>query len=81
MLWRFDWRLFGSNPLILILKVLLINPCDDLNTQLGVFLDHKEEDFEEFFQRYENIRLDFEDIEEVFDLVHHTVSGNPIIQR
>ena len=50
------------------------NPCEELHTQLGVFIDHKEEDLDEFFQRYESIRVEFEDVEEVFDLVHHTVS-------
>ena len=54
--------------------MLVENPCEELETQLKVFLDHKEEDYEEFAARFDNIRLDLEDIDEVFQIVKHTVT-------
>ena len=74
-----DFRLHLRNEfmrigLLDVLEVLVENPCEELETQLKVFLDHKEEDYEEFASRFDNIRLDLEDIDEVFQIVKHTVT-------
>lgn len=45
----------------------------ELSIQLKVFQDHKEEDFDEFSQRYDNVRLEFDDPVECFELIKQTV--------
>ncbi|XP_023218674.1 protein diaphanous homolog 1-like isoform X2 [Centruroides sculpturatus] len=45
----------------------------ELSIQLKVFQDHKEEDFDEFSQRYDNVRLEFDDPIECFELIKQTV--------
>jgi len=74
-----DFRLHLRNEfmrigLLDVLEILVENPCEELETQLKVFLDHKEEDFEEFAARFDNIRFDLDDIGEVFDIVKQTVA-------
>ena len=39
-----------------------------------MFQDQKEEDFDEFAQRFDNIRVDFDDVGEIFELLSHTVA-------
>lgn len=39
-----------------------------------MFQDQKEEDFDEFAQRFDNIRVDFDDVGEIFELLNHTVA-------
>lgn len=41
--------------------------------QLKVFIDHKEEDYYEFIQRFDNVRLDIDDINECFEGVKNIV--------
>ncbi|XP_070554558.1 protein diaphanous homolog 2-like [Ptychodera flava] len=53
------------------------NPPDDLNTQLTVFDEQKEDDLEELSQRYNNIRMELEDVNEVFRLLSNTVTDTP----
>lgn len=42
-----------------------------------MFLDHKDEDYDEFGARFDNIRMELDDVEEVFSLVRHTVADTP----
>lgn len=53
------------------------NQTPELSIQLKVFHDHKEEDFDEFSQRYENIRFEFEDMNECFELIRQTIADTP----
>ena len=53
------------------------DPCEELETQLKVFLDHKDEDYDEFGARFDNIRMELDDVDEVFSLVRHTVADTP----
>ena len=50
---------------------------EDLQTQLKVFNEHKEEDFDEFAQRFDNIRLELDDVNECFELVKNLVMDSP----
>lgn len=45
--------------------------------QLKVFLDHKDEDFFEFMQKFDNIRLEFDDLSDCFEVVKNLVSDTP----
>ncbi|XP_071951717.1 protein diaphanous homolog 2-like isoform X2 [Antedon mediterranea] len=51
---------------------------EDLQLQMNVFDDHEEEDAEEFMQRFNNIKLDFYDIEDVFKLLKNVTIGSPM---
>merc|ERR1719422_1004984 len=53
---------------------MLSNP---LQLQLKVFNEHKEEDFDEFAQRFDNIRLELDDVNECFELVKNLVLDTP----
>ncbi|KAG8184006.1 hypothetical protein JTE90_024463 [Oedothorax gibbosus] len=79
-----DFRLhlrneFMRTGLIDVLESLQVegNPTAELSIQLKVFHDHKDEDFDEFSQRYENIRLEFEEINDCYDLIRQTISETP----
>lgn len=49
----------------------------DLSTQLKVFNDAKDEDFDELSQRFENVRFDLEDVSECFELIKNAVKSSP----
>ncbi|XP_078683942.1 protein diaphanous homolog 2-like isoform X1 [Branchiostoma floridae x Branchiostoma belcheri] len=49
---------------------------EELYIQLRVFEEQKEEDFEELSHRYNDIRIELDDVREVFELVKNTVSDN-----
>merc|ERR1719186_2564962 len=57
-----------------LIEALEDDPGEELELQLKIFFEHKEEDFDEFAQRFDNIRLEFEDIDEVFELVKNCVA-------
>lgn len=42
-----------------------------------MFHEHREEDFDEFVQRFDNTRPDLDDSAECFDVLRHTVSETP----
>ena len=44
-----------------------------MQLQLKVFQDHRDEDFDEFAQRFDNIRLELDDVDECFELVKNLV--------
>ena len=69
-----DFRLhlrneFMRNGLREVLAVIGENPCEELQLQLKVFEDYKDEDYDEFTARFDSIRLDLDDVGGVFDLV------------
>lgn len=52
-------------------------PERKLNLSVQVFYEHKEEDFDEFAQRFDNIRLELDDVNECFELVKNLVMDTP----
>jgi len=42
-----------------------------------IFNDMKEEDYYEFVQRFDNVRLEFDDINECFEVVKNLVMDSP----
>ncbi|XP_054706244.1 protein diaphanous-like [Uloborus diversus] len=53
------------------------NQTTELSIQLKIFHDHKDEDFDEFSQRYENVRLEFEDMNDCYELIKQTIAETP----
>lgn len=41
--------------------------------QLNVFNEHKEDDYMEFMQKFDNIRLEFDDLTDCFEVVKNLV--------
>ncbi|XP_032678760.1 protein diaphanous isoform X4 [Odontomachus brunneus] len=73
-----DFRLHLRNEVMRvglanILETLEKDESDDLATHLKIFNDHKEEDYEEFVQRFDNVRLELDDINDCFEVVKHIV--------
>ena len=50
---------------------------EDLNRQLDIFDEHKEDDAVEFQHRYNDIALHMEDIDEVFSVLKNIVQDTP----
>ena len=63
--------------LYLFLQKLAQRDSNDLQLQLKVFDEHREEDFYEFAQRFDNIRLDLDDTGECFEVLHNSVANTP----
>ena len=63
--------------LIDVLEALENDKGEELQLQLKVFNEHKEEDFDEFAQRFDNIRLELDDVNECFELVKNLVMDTP----
>ncbi|XP_054279707.1 protein diaphanous isoform X2 [Macrosteles quadrilineatus] len=50
---------------------------EQLGVQLKVFIDHKEEDYYELLQRFDNVRLDVDDVNDCFEVVKNLVMDSP----
>merc|ERR1719153_1325123 len=77
-----DFRIHLRNEfmrvgLIDVLEALESDNGEELQLQLKVFNEHKEEDFDEFAQRFDNIRLELDDVNECFELVKNLVMDTP----
>merc|ERR1719430_1013511 len=73
-----DFRMHLRNEfmrvgLLDVLELLEDDNGEELDLQLKVFEEHKEEDFDEFAHRFDNIRLELDDVNEVFELVRNSV--------
>ncbi|XP_078323555.1 protein diaphanous homolog 2-like isoform X6 [Crassostrea virginica] len=73
-----DFRLhlrneFMRTGLIDLIGSLKSQVDEELQTHLQIFSDHQEEDFEEFSHRYDNTRVEFEDAQQCFTLIHNSV--------
>lgn len=52
----------------------LENKCgDDLSVQIKVFNDHKDDDFSDFVQRFDNVRMELDDINDCFEVIKNLV--------
>jgi len=77
-----DFRIHLRNE---IMRVGLIDVLDTLENetleefmlQLKVFNDHKEEDLDEYAQRFDNIRLELDDVNECFEMIKNLVLDTP----
>ena len=58
-------------------QTLKLNSSEDLQLQLNIFNEYREVDFDEFAQRFDNIRLELDDMNECFELIKNTVEDSP----
>ncbi|XP_066990875.2 protein diaphanous isoform X2 [Anabrus simplex] len=63
------WR----GGLIDIIDTLDADASEELAVQLKVFNDHKEDDYGEFIQRFDNVRLELDDINDCFEVIKNLV--------
>merc|ERR1719369_2064660 len=73
-----DFRMHLRNEfmrvgLLDVLELLEDDNGEELDLQLKVFIDHKEEDFDEFAHRFDNIRVEFDEVDDVYDMVKNSV--------
>ncbi|XP_039307446.1 protein diaphanous isoform X3 [Solenopsis invicta] len=73
-----DFRLHLRNEVMRvgladILETLEKDESEDLATHLKIFNDHKEEDYEEFVQRFDNVRLELDDVNDCFEVIKNMV--------
>ena len=61
------------NEVNLLSQALESEATGDLEVQVKVFNDHKEEDYYEFVQRFDNVRLEFDDINDCFEVIKNLV--------
>ncbi|PNF42312.1 hypothetical protein B7P43_G05496 [Cryptotermes secundus] len=59
--------------LIDVLEGLENDASGDLLVQVKIFNDHKEEDYYEFVQRFDNVRLELDDINDCFEVIKNLV--------
>ncbi|XP_024944472.1 protein diaphanous isoform X6 [Cephus cinctus] len=73
-----DFRLHLRNEIMRvgladILETLEGDESEDLSTHLKIFNDYKEEDYEEFVQRFDHVRLELDDVNDCFEVVKNMV--------
>ena len=56
-----------------VLETLDQDATEELQLQLKVFYENRDEDFDEFAQRFDNIRLELDDVDECFELIKNLV--------
>lgn len=57
------------------------NPTDDLKTQINIFDNDKKEDHEEFIERFNNIRIDYNSLDDCFKMLKDNASLCPIEEQ
>ncbi|XP_075715471.1 protein diaphanous homolog 1 [Rhinoderma darwinii] len=60
----------------LLLKELQAMENDELKVQVNVFLEHSEYDSDDLRGRLEDIRVEMDDVQEVFQVLHNTVKDS-----
>ncbi|XP_076629979.1 diaphanous related formin 1 isoform X1 [Colletes latitarsis] len=73
-----DFRLHLRNEIMRvgladILEMLEKDESEDLARHLKIFSDHKEEDYEEFVQRFDHVRLELDDVNDCFEVIKNMV--------
>ncbi|CAD1479094.1 unnamed protein product, partial [Heterotrigona itama] len=73
-----DFRLHLRNEIMRvgladILETLEKNESEDLARHLKIFNEHKEEDYEEFVQRFDHVRLELDDVNDCFEVIKNMV--------
>nr|CAD7437653.1 unnamed protein product [Timema bartmani] len=59
--------------LVDVLDILQVENNEEFAVQLKVFMDHKEEDYYEFVQRFDNVRLELDDVNDCFEVIKNIV--------
>ncbi|XP_038063096.1 protein diaphanous homolog 2-like isoform X2 [Patiria miniata] len=77
-----DFRLHLRNEFLRtgmldLLPELRDNKSSELETQVTVFDDHKEDDYDEFCHRFEGLKVEIDDEESAYQLLHQLVGDTP----
>ncbi|XP_048510372.1 protein diaphanous isoform X3 [Athalia rosae] len=77
-----DFRLHLRNEIMRVGLADLMIPLEkdqseDLANHLKILKDHKEEDYEEFVQRFDNVRLELDDVNDCFEVAKNMVMDTP----
>ncbi|XP_072040741.1 LOW QUALITY PROTEIN: protein diaphanous homolog 2-like [Amphiura filiformis] len=77
-----DFRLHLRNEFLRtglhdILPLLYDNQSEELGVQMGVFSDHRYDDFDEFSHRFEGIKVEMDDIDSSFQVIKQVVTDTP----
>lgn len=59
------------------MQTLEKDSSDDVMVQLKVFTDHKDEDYYEFMQKLDCIRLEFDELNDCFEVLKNLVLDTP----
>ncbi|KAG8234233.1 hypothetical protein J437_LFUL007738 [Ladona fulva] len=59
------------------LELLSKDASEDLVKQVKIFQENREEDYEEFMQRFDNVRLELDDPVDCFDVLKNLVTDTP----
>jgi len=78
----FEFRIFLRNE---FMRAGLYSTIDevkadakgDMEVQIDLFLKHKEEDFEELSEKFDNIHNDFDDTNQCFDVIQSLIADTP----
>lgn len=54
-----------------------VDAKEDLEIQLKAFRDAQEEDMEEMSSQYDTLRVSFDDLQECFDILKHSLMDTP----
>lgn len=76
----FEYRIFLRNEFVRAgLQSLLEteNQSVELQNQIKLFKAHKDEDFEEFSEKFDCIHTEFDDPKECFDLIQNLIVDTP----
>ncbi|KAL1117746.1 hypothetical protein AAG570_004061 [Ranatra chinensis] len=73
-----DFRIHLRNEfmrvgLIDLMEALEKDASEDLSVQIKVFNEHKNDDFEEFVQKFDNVRFDMDDVNDCFEILKNGV--------
>lgn len=63
--------------LVDVLDTLKDDASENLMVQLNVFNEHKEDDYMEFMQKFDNVRLELDDMSDCFEMVKNLVMDTP----
>ncbi|XP_033646273.1 protein diaphanous homolog 2-like [Asterias rubens] len=77
-----DFRLHLRNEFLRtgmldLLPELRDNKISELETQMTVFDEHREDDYDEFCHRFEGLKVEIDDEESAYQLLHQLVSDTP----
>ncbi len=78
----FEYRIFLRNEFMRaglhgVIDELPQHAGSDLQSQISLFNQHKNEDFEEFSEKFDCIHTEFDDPKECYDLIQSLIADTP----
>jgi len=78
----FEYRIFLRNEFMraglqTVIEELPQHAGSDLQSQISLFKQHKDEDFDEFSEKFDCIHTEFDDPAECYDLIVRLIADTP----